>query len=336
MRAHDYTTLFKTEHMLKDVRLCLEEAQAAGCRRSRRPRRPRCPARRPSRRGHGADDFAALLEAYEGFAGPSLCRPQRYRAICSERFGDLGRIWENAGSPVARIARSTARSRAGSVSVACSKFLLLNMPIAFKEWAVTVRALAEGEQLLTLRKGGIREPEQALRARARPLLPLPDIRPPAQRLVRASHQPELRRALEEGVWAEGEPPPNALLRDGGIAQPDRVRIRAWAEVAEHWTIDDPRTRRRAVAVLRLDPRLRREAAGLEAPPPAARAAAAHLPDPAPGHRQGARRVRRLPSASSSSTATCPSRARRCSRDDEFDRASEEIRAIVEGGVPALV
>ena len=29
MRAHDYTTLFKLEHMLKDVRLCLEEAQAA-------------------------------------------------------------------------------------------------------------------------------------------------------------------------------------------------------------------------------------------------------------------------------------------------------------------
>ena len=31
------------------------------------------------------------------------------------------------------------------------------MPIAFKEWAVTVRALAEGEQLVTLRKGGIRD-----------------------------------------------------------------------------------------------------------------------------------------------------------------------------------
>ena len=27
------------------------------------------------------------------------------------------------------------------------------MPIAFREWAVTVRALAEGEQLVTLRKG---------------------------------------------------------------------------------------------------------------------------------------------------------------------------------------
>src|SRR5439155_15312853 len=30
MRAHDYTTLFKLEHMLKDVRLCLEEAEADG------------------------------------------------------------------------------------------------------------------------------------------------------------------------------------------------------------------------------------------------------------------------------------------------------------------
>ena len=29
MRDHDYTTLFKLEHMLKDVRLCLEEGQAA-------------------------------------------------------------------------------------------------------------------------------------------------------------------------------------------------------------------------------------------------------------------------------------------------------------------
>ena len=31
------------------------------------------------------------------------------------------------------------------------------MPIALKEWAVNVRALSEGEQLLTLRKGGIHE-----------------------------------------------------------------------------------------------------------------------------------------------------------------------------------
>jgi hypothetical protein len=52
--------------------------------------------------------------------------------------------------------------------------------------------------------------------------------------------PELRRALEEGVWAEGEPGLHSWTMDGGIQQPDRVRIRAWAEVARHYTIDDPR------------------------------------------------------------------------------------------------
>ena len=50
----------------------------------------------------------------------------------------------------------------------------------------------------------------------------------------------MRRALEEGVWPDEEPPPRALLQDGGIPQPDRVRIRAWAEVADHFETDDPR------------------------------------------------------------------------------------------------
>jgi 3-hydroxyisobutyrate dehydrogenase len=68
MRAHDYSTLFKTEHLLKDVRLCLEEAQAVGI---------PFPAAAHARdllaatvgRGHGADDYAALIETAEGFAG---------------------------------------------------------------------------------------------------------------------------------------------------------------------------------------------------------------------------------------------------------------------------
>jgi hypothetical protein len=42
------------------------------------------------------------------------------------------------------------------------------------------------------------------------------------------------------VWPDDEPTPRALLQDGGIPQPDRVRIRAWAEVTDHWTTDDPR------------------------------------------------------------------------------------------------
>ena len=42
------------------------------------------------------------------------------------------------------------------------------------------------------------------------------------------------------MWADGEPPPHALARNGGISQPDRVRIRAWAEVADQFTVADPR------------------------------------------------------------------------------------------------
>ncbi|MBI5104162.1 MAG: NAD-binding protein, partial [Solirubrobacterales bacterium] len=67
MRRHDWTTLFKAEHMLKDVRLCLEEADRAGV------PFPAASAARDALQatvssGRGDDDFAALLEAYERFA----------------------------------------------------------------------------------------------------------------------------------------------------------------------------------------------------------------------------------------------------------------------------
>jgi 3-hydroxyisobutyrate dehydrogenase-like beta-hydroxyacid dehydrogenase len=64
MRRHDYTTLFKLEHMLKDVRLCLEEGQAAGV------PFPYAALTREilsaaAGMGHGEDDFAALIEPLE-------------------------------------------------------------------------------------------------------------------------------------------------------------------------------------------------------------------------------------------------------------------------------
>jgi 3-hydroxyisobutyrate dehydrogenase-like beta-hydroxyacid dehydrogenase len=71
MRAHDYTPLFKTAHMLKDVRLCLEEAQAAGM-----PFPTAAHARdllaATVGRGHGEEDYAAMIEAAEGLAGRRL------------------------------------------------------------------------------------------------------------------------------------------------------------------------------------------------------------------------------------------------------------------------
>jgi 3-hydroxyisobutyrate dehydrogenase len=68
MRAHDYATLFKLEHMLKDVRLCLEEGQAVGA-----PFELAALTREVLNagmaRGRGGDDFAALIEVLEGTAG---------------------------------------------------------------------------------------------------------------------------------------------------------------------------------------------------------------------------------------------------------------------------
>jgi 3-hydroxyisobutyrate dehydrogenase-like beta-hydroxyacid dehydrogenase len=71
MREHDFSTLFKLEHMLKDLRLCLDETQAAGV---------PFPAAAAARdlyaagmgRGLGDQDFAAVLEVLEGLAGVRL------------------------------------------------------------------------------------------------------------------------------------------------------------------------------------------------------------------------------------------------------------------------
>jgi 3-hydroxyisobutyrate dehydrogenase-like beta-hydroxyacid dehydrogenase len=71
MREHDYTTLFKLEHMLKDVRLCLEEGQAAGV-----PFPAVAAVREALSAGMGRDlgdaDFAAIVEVAEGAAGVRL------------------------------------------------------------------------------------------------------------------------------------------------------------------------------------------------------------------------------------------------------------------------
>jgi 3-hydroxyisobutyrate dehydrogenase len=71
MRHHDYTTLFKLEHMLKDVRLCLEEGQRLGV-----PFPSAAYAREILNAGmgmgHADDDFAAMIEPLQGAAGERL------------------------------------------------------------------------------------------------------------------------------------------------------------------------------------------------------------------------------------------------------------------------
>ena len=71
MRAHDYTTLFKLEHMLKDLRLCLQEAEAVGIGMEFAKAVAEI-LQAGADQGRGEDDFAALIEVLEQRAGVRL------------------------------------------------------------------------------------------------------------------------------------------------------------------------------------------------------------------------------------------------------------------------
>jgi 3-hydroxyisobutyrate dehydrogenase len=68
MIEHDYETLFKLAHMHKDVRLCLEEARAAGLPMTLVARVEEILAAAEGM-GYGDDDFAALIEPLRSAAG---------------------------------------------------------------------------------------------------------------------------------------------------------------------------------------------------------------------------------------------------------------------------
>jgi len=215
------------------------------------------------------------------------------------------------------------------------------MPIAFKEWAVTVRALAEGEQLITLRKGGVREADKRFRVEHDRFFLYPTFDHQRHDLVRESHIPELSRALEEGVWPEGEPPVQALNGalngdvSGPIPQPDRVRIRAWAELAGHFTITDPRIvdALSPFYVWSTDYAEKRLAWKRFHPLHVLLLRTYRIPRPVTvrvkGEYGGCRSWLEL-------QRDLPFEGTPVLSDDEFERATATISAIVDGNVPALV
>ncbi len=71
MVQHDYTTLFKLDHMLKDVRLCLQAAERAGF-AFEAARATEAILEQSSQLGHGDADFCALIEALEHASGLRL------------------------------------------------------------------------------------------------------------------------------------------------------------------------------------------------------------------------------------------------------------------------
>jgi len=283
MREHDYTPLFRTAHMAKDVALCVEEA---GPGRFRSAELALGDLRVAAHQGYAEADFAAVVEAVEGRSG-AVWEPARKRG----KLLNSSKVWSFRGDCVSCSRRLVKRLQ--RLATAHLELSDLVMPIAFKEWAVTVRALAEGEQLVTLRKGGIREPQKHFEVEYERFFLYPTFDHQRSDLVRESHRPELRRALEEGVWADGEPslpgarstlallrPTASAFAPGPRSRPStRSPTRASSTRFHRSTCGRPTTPRSASSG---------SAASAACP------AAAHISHPAAGHGQGARRVRRLP------------------------------------------
>ena len=67
--------------------------------------------------------------------------------------------------------------------------------VAFKEWAITVEALAQGQQIMLLRKGGIHEEGQNFRVIHPEFLLYPTYEHQREDLLKPDHQPALAQLL---------------------------------------------------------------------------------------------------------------------------------------------
>lgn len=109
---------------------------------------------------------------------------------------------------------------------------------ALKEWAVTVQALAAGEQQITLRKGGIREEGKHFAVAHGRFFLYPTFDHQRLDLVRPTYRDRLPETLQRARWATPTPGTDAFDRDGGIAQPSEVRIDTWAEVVSVFEVTE--------------------------------------------------------------------------------------------------
>jgi len=91
-------------------------------------------------------------------------------------------------------------------------------PLACKEWDAVVRALLEGEQVIDLRKGGIREPGRQFDLASDRFFLYPTV----------EHQePDLLKAAYRD-WVDPAP----------VRRAGQIVIGGWADVIAHATIDD--------------------------------------------------------------------------------------------------
>src|SRR4051794_25640218 len=92
---------------------------------------------------------------------------------------------------------------------------------AFKEWAVVVRALLEGEQILDVRKGGLREAGRHFSVQASRVWLYPTVEHQQSELVK----PAYRRWIDT---TEADAPPDRA-----------VRVEGWADIVGVATVSEP-------------------------------------------------------------------------------------------------
>ena len=116
--------------------------------------------------------------------------------------------------------------------------------MALKEWAVTVEAMAKGDQVLLLRKGGIHENGKDFRVIHREFLFYPTYLHQKEDLLQPAYQPALRKLLEQpqdndritfSYWARAE----ELLEiseQGKVdnLEPHHIWTTAYAQSKLHW------------------------------------------------------------------------------------------------------
>lgn len=97
-------------------------------------------------------------------------------------------------------------------------------PVALKEWAVSVKALAEGEQIIVMRKGGIVEETRDFQLISPSFYLMPAYEHQKKHLLKAGYDEQLEETLK-----------------GWSPDMETITLEAYAEVAEDIEITDQET-----------------------------------------------------------------------------------------------
>ena len=116
--------------------------------------------------------------------------------------------------------------------------------MALKEWAVTVDAMAKGDQVLLLRKGGIHEDGKDFRVIHREFLLYPTYLHQKEDLLQPAYQPALRKLLEQpqdndritfSYWARAEEVLEiSEQKKVDNLEPHHIWTTAYAQSKLHW------------------------------------------------------------------------------------------------------